>query len=142
MSKAAPGNTVKVHYTGRLKDGTVFDSTVGRDPVVFTIGKGEILPGFEREVIGMTEGETKTAEIDAEDAFGPRREDQVIAIDRSRIPDTIEPEVGGHLQMVKENGETIAITVKEVTDERVVVDANHPLAGQDLTFNIELVEVA
>ncbi len=141
MTRAQKGSTVSVHYTGRLKDDTVFDSSRGGEPLSFTIGTGQIIPGFENGVLGMSPGETKTVVISAEDAYGPYREDQVIDIERTRLPDDLEPEVGQQLQVQQTNGQSAIVTIKEVTDSNVRLDANHPLAGEDLTFEIEMVSV-
>jgi peptidylprolyl isomerase len=141
MSKAKDGDTVKVHYKGTLEDGTVFDTTAGRDPIEFKIGGGEILPGFEQAVVGMASGEKRHAEIAAKDAYGPHQPDRVIEVGRDKFPDEIQPEVGQRLQMVRDGGEALPVTVVEVGEESVTLDANHPLAGKDVTFEIELVEI-
>jgi len=141
MQTAEPGNTVKVHYTGKRQDGSVFDSSAGRDPLEFKIGDGKVMPSFESNVVGMKVGETKTAHIAAQDGFGTRQEEKVIVVERKSFPADIEPRVGRRLQMVSEDGDAVAITVTEVTEKEVTVDANHPLAGEDLTFDIELVEI-
>ena len=141
MSKAQPGNTVSVHYTGKLSDDTVFDSSRDREPLSFEIGAGNVIPGFEQGVVGMEPGDTKIITIDSDKAYGPYREDQVIEIERSRLPDDIEPEVGQQLQVQQANGETAIVVIKDVSDGSVSLDANHPLAGEDLTFEIELVAV-
>lgn len=141
MSKAKQGDTVKVHYKGTLEDGTVFDTTAGRDPLEFTIGGGEILPGFEQAVVGMASGEKRRTEIAAKDAYGEHQTDRVIEVGRDKFPDEIQPEIGQRLQMVREGGEALPVTVVEVGDESVTLDANHPLAGKDVTFEIELVEI-
>lgn len=141
MSKAKQGDTVKVHYKGTLEDGTVFDTTAGREPLKFTIGGGEILPGFEQAVVGMASGEKRRTEIAAKDAYGERETDRVIEVGRDKFPDEISPEVGQRLQMVREGGQALPVTVVEVGEESVTLDANHPLAGKDVTFEIELVEI-
>lgn len=141
MPEAQQGNTVSVHYTGKLKDDTVFDSSRGGDPLSFEIGSGQIIPGFEKGVVGMSPGETKMVEISSEEAYGPYREDQVVEVEREKLPDDIDPEVGQQLQVQQTNGQTAVVTIKEVTPSAVMLDANHPLAGKDLTFEIELVSV-
>ncbi len=141
MSKAKEGDTVSVHYTGKLEDDTIFDSSRDREPLSFAIGEGQVIPGFEKEVVGMTPGDTKTITIDSENAYGPYRDDQIIAVERDRLPDEIEPEVGRQLQVQQENGSTAVVVITDVTDEAVTLDANHPLAGKDLTFDLELVKV-
>ena len=141
MSKAQTGDTVSVHYTGKLADDTVFDSSRDREPLSFEIGAGNVIPGFEQGVVGMEPGDTKTITIDSDKAYGPYREDQVIEVERSRLPDDIEPEVGQQLQVQQANGQTAIVVIKDVSDGSVALDANHPLAGEDLTFEIELVSV-
>lgn len=141
MTQANLGNTVKVHYTGKLEDGTVFDTSTDRAPLEFTIGQGQIIPGFEQAVIGMQPGETKTATISSDDAYGPHRDDMVIEVDRSHFPPDLEPEVGQQLQLRQSNGQSIVVLVTDVSEQSATLDANHPLAGKDLTFEIELVEV-
>ncbi len=141
MSKAKEGDTVFVHYTGKLEDDTVFDSSRDRDPLSFAIGEGKVIPGFEEQVIGMAPGESKTITIDSENAYGPYREDQVIEVERDRLPDEIEPEVGHQLQVQQANGSTSVVVITDLTDDTVTLDANHPLAGKDLTFDLELVKV-
>lgn len=141
MTNAKEGDTVFVHYTGKLDDDTVFDSSRDREPLSFAIGEGKVIPGFEKEVVGMTPGDTKTITIGSEQAYGPYRDDQVIEVERERLPDEIEPEVGHQLQVQQADGSTSVVVIKDVTEEKVVLDANHPLAGQDLTFDLELVKV-
>ncbi|GAB4344829.1 MAG: peptidylprolyl isomerase [Candidatus Abyssubacteria bacterium] len=142
MAQAKSGDTVKVHYTGKLDDGTVFDSSVGREPLEFTLGGGQVIQGFEEAVVGMEPGETKTANVAAEKAYGPHREEMVVPVNRGEFPEHIEPEVGQQLQMRRTDGRSIVVTVTDVSETTVTLDANHPLAGKDLTFDIELVEVA
>ena len=142
MAEANKGNTVKIHYTGRLDDGTVFDSSREREALGFTLGEGMVIPGFEAAVEGMAVGDTKTATIPAEDAYGERREDLFLTVERARLPDGMDPEVGQPLQMRAEDGQAVPVVVTEVRDEAVVLDANHPLAGRDLIFEIEVVEIS
>jgi peptidylprolyl isomerase len=141
LSEATSGNTVRIHYTGRLDDGTVFDSSEGREPLSFTLGEGKVIPGFEAAVVGMGAGDTKSAVIPAEEAYGPRRDDLVLRVERERLPEGIDPEPGQALQMQTEEGQVVPVTVTEVDEAAVILDANHPLAGRDLTFEIEVVEV-
>ena len=141
MTEVTEGNTVKVHYTGTLDDGTVFDSSVGGDPLEFTIGQGQMIPGFERGVVGMELGETRTLVIAADQAYGVHRPDGVFEIDRSEIPTTIPLEVGMQLQATGPGGRPVTMTVAAVSEDKVTMDANHPLAGKDLTFQIEVVEI-
>lgn len=142
MSEAKKGNTVSIHYTGRLSDGTVFDSSKERDPLEFKLGEGRVIPGFEKAVEGMETGESKTAEISSGEAYGPRKEELVMEIPRDRLPEGMDPDVGDQLQMTTADGQVVPVRVADADDGSVTVDANHPLAGQDLTFDIELVEVS
>ena len=142
MTEATEGNTVKVHYTGKLDDGTVFDSSEGREPLEFTIGQGQMIPGFERGVVGMEVGETRTLVIAADQAYGIHRPDGVFELDRSEIPTTIPLEVGMQLQATGPGGQPVTMTVAALSDDKVTMDANHPLAGKDLTFEIELVGIS
>jgi len=141
MSQAQSGNTVLVHYTGTLDDGTVFDSSRERDPLKFTLGEGQVVPGFEEAVMGMEAGEKKSATLPPEQAYGPRRDEMVIEVGREKLPDNLEPAVGQRLQMQQEGGQSFVVKVSAVSDETVTLDANHELAGQALTFDLELVEV-
>ncbi|MBP5858977.1 peptidylprolyl isomerase [Marivibrio halodurans] len=141
MSAAKDGDTVKVHYTGRLEDGSEFDSSRQREPIEFKIGDGEILPGVEQAVVGLEPGGTNEVTLPADDAYGPRRDDMIQEIERSVLPQEIEPEVGLQLQAQSPNGQPLLLTITDVGEEKVTVDANHPLAGKDLTFEVELVEV-
>lgn len=142
MSQAKKGDNVKIHYKGTLEDGSVFDTSEGRDPLGFTIGSGQVIPGFEEAVMGMSTGESKNVTIPAAKAYGPRNDELLLPIPRNQVPADINPEVGQQLQMSGPNGEPVVVAVVEVTDEQVMLDANPPLAGKDLTFDIELVEIA
>ena len=142
MAEVKANDTVKVHYTGRLSDGTVFDSSLSREPLEFTIGQKMVIPGFEEGIIGMTVGETRTVSIASQDAYGPYLEDLVGSIKRTQIPPNIDLQVGGILQMQTPDGGTMLVVVKALTDEAVTLDANHPLAGKDLAFDINLLEIA
>ncbi len=142
MVQAKPGDTVKIHYTGKLDDGTVFDSSDNREPLEFTINEGQVIPGFEQAVVGMTPGESKTEKIPMHQAYGPHREEMVLEVSREQIPPDLQPEVGQQLQIQQPNGQPVAVFVTDVTDAKVTLDANHPLAGEDLTFDIHLVEIA
>jgi peptidylprolyl isomerase len=141
MAQAADGNQVRIHYTGRLDDGTVFDSSQGRDPLGFTLGEGQVIPGFEAAVRGMSVGESKTAVIPPEKAYGAPSDELYLEVPKAQMPDGFEPEVGGALQMTTPDGRPVPVRVHEVQDEKVILDANHPLAGERLTFDIELVEI-
>ncbi len=142
MVQAKAGDTVKIHYPGKLDDGTVFDSSVNREPLEFTLSGGQVIPGFDQAVVGMSPGETKTQKIPMDQAYGPYREEMVVEIAREQMPPDLQPEVGQQLQIQQANGETVPVMVTVVTDSTVTLDANHPLAGEDLTFDIQLVEVS
>lgn len=141
MAKAKHGDTVKVHYTGTLEDGTTFDSSRERGPLEFEIGSGMVIPGFEQAVEGMSPGETRTETFGPEQAYGPHEEGMTMKVERSRIPAGLELQAGQRLQVKSPAGETSAVTITEVTPTSVTLDANHPLAGKDLSFEIELVEI-
>ena len=140
--QAKRGDTVQVEYTGTLEDGTVFDSSTGRAPLEFTIGSGQLIPGFDQAVIGMKVGEKKTVTIPAEEAYGPRHDEMVIEVEREKIPSDIEPVVGMMLASTQQDGSKVVFTITDISDNNTVtLDANHPLAGKDLTFEIELVKI-
>lgn len=141
MPAAKSGDTVLVHYKGTLEDGSIFDSSENRDPLQFCLGDQNIIPGFQNAVLGMAKGETKTTTIGADEAYGPHRPDMVIEFDREDVPNGVEPEVGQRLELQADQGYTLPARVVEVTDSAIKVDANHPLAGKQLTFEIELVEI-
>ena len=140
-AKAKNGDTVKVHYTGKLEDDTVFGTSADSEPPQFEIGAGQIIKGFEQAILGMEAGETKTTIVEAENAYGPHRKEMVLEVERNRLPEDIEPKVGDQLQINQQENQPVLVTVTEVTDMQVILDANHPLAGKDLTFDIELVEI-
>ena len=142
MTQAKTGDTVKVHYTGKLDDGTIFDTSADREPLEFTIGNGQLIPDFEQAIIGMNPDESKTIQIPADKAYGPYREDMVMKIERNQLPPEIEPKVDQKLQMRHSNGQATVVTVIEVSESQVTLDGNHPLAGKDLTFDIQLTEIA
>ncbi|HEU5012799.1 MAG TPA: peptidylprolyl isomerase [Roseiflexaceae bacterium] len=141
MAQAKSGDTVSVHYTGTLGDGTVFDSSQNREPLVFTIGAGQVIPGFDQAVLGLEPGQTREVTIPAGEAYGEHTDDLVFDVDRDQLPADISPSVGDQYQMPQPDGQTVIVTVQDVTPEQVTFDANHPLAGQDLTFDIELVSI-
>ena len=140
MTQAKEGDTVKVHYTGKLVDGTQFDTSTDDDPLEFTIGQGQLIAGFEQAVIGMSPGESKTAEISAEEAYGSHNEELVLQVDRGEFPDHISPSKGQQLKM-QQDDRVFTVMVTDVSGSDVTLDANHPLAGRDLVFDIELVEI-
>jgi len=142
MAQAKLGDNVKVHYTGKLDDDIIFQTSIGRKPLEFTIGDERIIPAFEQAIVGMSPGESKNIKVSAEEAFGPYREELVQAVDRSRFPADLEPEVGQRLNMSGDAERTVEVTVIDFSESSVTLDANHPLAGEDLAFDIELIEIA
>jgi peptidylprolyl isomerase len=140
MAEARAGDTVHVHYTGTLRDGTEFDSSRSRAPLEFTLGAGQVVPGFEAAVLGMQHGESKTVTIAAEDAYGQPHDELLLRVPREQVPPHITLEVGQQLQLGTGN-EAMVVEVRELHDDHVVLDGNHPLAGEDLTFALELVRI-
>lgn len=140
MTEVKTGDTVRIHYTGTLKDGTTFDSSRGRDPLEFQVGAGQIISGLDEALPGMEVGQSKTVEVQCADAYGPVVPEMRQDVPREGIPDDIPLDPGTQLQMQTPEGKVLPVTVIQATDETVTLDANHPLAGQDLTFDIELVE--
>lgn len=141
MTQVKTGDTVRIHYTGTLADGATFDSSDGRDPLEFTVGSGQIIPGLDRELPGMAVGDKKTVVIAPADAYGESHADAVQAIPRSNVPPEIPLELGLQLQMQSPSGQVVPVTVVAITEDEVTLDANHPLAGKELTFAIELVSI-
>ena len=136
------GDTVQVNYTGKLADGSVFDSSVGREPFEFTLGAAQAVRGFDKAVLGMKVGEKKTVTIPADEAYGPHLDEMVVEVPREKLPSTIDPKVGQMLEATQKDGRKIVFTITNVSDNNTVtLDANHPLAGKDLTFDIELVKI-
>jgi peptidylprolyl isomerase len=142
MSHAKEGDTVKTHYTGKLDDGTEFDSSAGGEPLEFVLGSGQVIPGFESAVEGMAVGDSKTVRIEADNAYGPRHDQLVQEVPRSALPEELTPEEGMTLQSTTPDGQVAMLKVTEVSEETITVDANHPLAGEALNFEIELVAIA
>jgi peptidylprolyl isomerase len=138
MAQATAGDTVKVDYTGRFEDGTVFDSSENREPLEFTIGEGQVIPGFEQGVEGMSPGEEKTITISADDAYGPHHEELVMVVDRGEFPPDMELSVGDVLQLRQPDGGVALARVTDLDDSNATIDANHPLAGKDLIFDVKL----
>jgi FKBP-type peptidyl-prolyl cis-trans isomerase 2 len=136
------GQKVKIHYTGTLDDGSQFDSSAGREPLEFEMGAGMVIPGFEAGVQAMEVGEKKSIHIPAVEAYGEKREDMVMEFERTQLPEGLEPEVGMGLQMQGPQGQPVPVQIAAVTETTVTIDANHPLAGQNLNFELELVSVA
>jgi peptidylprolyl isomerase len=140
MAAAQSGDTVRVHYTGTLGDGSVFDSSREREPLEFQLGTGQVIPGFETAVTGLEPGQERRVTIPSDQAYGPRRDEMIVTVGREVFPPSIDPQVGQMLQM-SQGDQALRVTVTDVSDAGVTLDANHPLAGQDLTFDIELVEI-
>ncbi len=141
MTEVKMGDTVRIHYTGTLANGETFDSSQGRDPLEFTVGAGQIIPGLDRAIPGMEIGESKTVEVACDEAYGAADPQARQQVPRDQIPDTIPLDPGTRLQMQTPQGQVVPVTVAEVTDTAVILDANHPLAGEDLKFEIEVVGV-
>lgn len=149
MAKAKEGDRVRVHYTGRLDDGSVFDSSecganeCGHEhgPLEFTLGAGEVIPGFDACVLGLSVGEEKSVHIPAAEAYGERMDEMVAEVPRGDLPPEMKPEVGQQLEVTQEDGQVFPVLVIDVNDEIMTIDANHPLAGQALNFDIRLVEI-
>ena len=142
MQQAKSGDTVKVHYHGRLTDGTTFDSSNGREPLEFKVGSGQVIKGFDEGVTGMAVGDKKTVQIPVNDAYGPKDESMVIEFPVENFPPDMKPEEGMQLNMTNGSGQVIPVVIVEVGEETVILDANHPLAGQDLIFDLEMVDIA
>ncbi|MBQ2260189.1 MAG: peptidylprolyl isomerase [Loktanella sp.] len=141
MTQAKAGDTVQIHYTGTLNDGATFDSSAGRDPLEFVVGSGQIIPGLDAAIPGMTVGDKKTVQVPCADAYGELNPEARQAIPRAEIPADIPLDPGTQLQMQTPQGQVVPVTVAEVTEAEVTLDANHPLAGKDLTFDIEMVAI-
>ena len=137
---AKRGDRVKVHYTGSLEDGTVFDSSAGREPLGFVIGSGQVIAGFDEALLGMSVGERKTVSIPVEKAYGPRKDELVLNAPLDQVPPDLKPEIGMMLEVGGMAGELMRVVVTDISDTHIVLDANPPLAGKDLIFQIELVE--
>ncbi len=142
MSKAKDGDTVKVHYTGKLENGTVFDTSTDRQPLELTLGSGKIIPGFEKGITGMGVGDRKTITVLPEEAYGPSRKELIVDIKKTDLPEDITPAIGKQLQVQQKDGNPIEITITDMDEDTVTLDANHPLAGNTLLFEVELVEIA
>jgi len=141
MQQVKKGDTIKVHYHGKLVDGTTFDSSEGREPLEFEVGSGMVIPGFDDGVTGMSIGEKKTVQIPADEAYGPLQEDMILEFPKDKFPADMVPEEGMQLSMNNGQGQEFQVLIKEIKEEVVVLDANHPLAGKDLIFDLELVEI-
>jgi peptidylprolyl isomerase len=141
MTQVKVGDTVRIHYTGTLNDGSTFDSSEGRDPLQFEVGSGQIIPGLDKELPGMAVGDKKTVNIPAAEAYGEKNPQMQQAIPREQIPANIPLELGMRLQMQTPEGQVIPVTVAAVDEQTVTLDANHPLAGKDLTFDFQVVSI-
>lgn len=141
MSKAEKGDSVRINYTGTLADGTVFDTSDGRESLTVSLGSGQVIPGLEEALVGMSPGESKEVTIPVDKAYGPRKEEMVLVVPIAQVPSDLNPEVGQSLEMGGPQGQLIVVKVVEVTDENVTLDANPPLAGHELNFHIELVGI-
>ncbi|MDP9041912.1 MAG: peptidylprolyl isomerase [Bacteroidota bacterium] len=141
MMAVQSGNTIKIHYHGRLSDGTTFDTSEGRSPLEFTVGSGSVIKGFDDGVQGMSVGEKKTIEIPFEQAYGPEDPSMIVEFPIDRLPQELEPEIGMQLNMNNEEGQQFPVVITDITEENIVLNANHPLAGKDLIFDLELVEI-
>lgn len=141
MTKAKTGDTVRINYTGRLSDGTEFDSSAGREPLQFTLGAGQVIAGLEAHVTGMEKGTKSTVTIPPEEAYGPRREEAIRTLDRANVPAELDLKVGAQLQARTADGDVLPVTVVDFDEARVKIDTNHPLAGRELVFDVELVEI-
>lgn len=141
MPQAKKGDNVKVHYHGKLTDGTTFDSSEGREPLAFELGSGQVIPGFDNGVTGLEIGEKKTITIPVEEAYGPQQEELVFEFPKAQFPPEMNPEVGMALNMRNDQEQVIPVVIIEVKEDSVVLDANHPLAGKDLIFDLELVDI-
>ena len=141
MQKVNTGDKVRVHYNGKLRTGETFDSSDGREPLEFTVGSGQVIRGFDEGVKGMQVGDKRTVEIEVDDAYGQKSQEMIIEFPKAQFPDDMNPEVGQQLMMSNGAGQSFPVTIMEIKEDSVMLDANHPLAGQDLIFDIELVEI-
>jgi len=141
MTQAKSGDIVKIQYTGRLDDNSVFETSVDRDPIQLTIGKGRTIPALEESIIGMERGESKTVEISAGQAYGVYHQELVHKVSRKVLPADMEPKIGQRLKATSMDGRAFSVTIRDISEKTVTMDANHPLAGKDLTYDIELVAI-
>lgn len=141
MQQIKSGDKVKVHYHGKLTNGETFDTSDGRDPLEFTVGAGQVIKGFDDALMDMTVGEKKTVQIPVAEAYGERKDDMIVEYPRQEFPEEMKPEVGMQLNMSDNQGNNFPVVITEVKDEVVILDANHPLAGQDLIFDLEVVSI-
>jgi len=141
MTQAKNGDNVQVHYTGTLEDGTVFDTSRSRSPLQFTLGEGRLIPGLEEAVTGMNRGDAKKVTIPPDKAYGQQRDELIVNMDRTQLPADVQPVVGQRLEITQANDQNVLVTVTDVTDSSITLDANHPLAGKALVFELELMEI-
>jgi FKBP-type peptidyl-prolyl cis-trans isomerase 2 len=141
MTQAKEGDTVRIHYTGKLDDGSVFDTSEGKEPLEFTLGQQMVIPGFEKAVVGMNPGEKQQVRIEPDDAYGSYEDELLFDVNRSDLPNDIDPQKGMVLRVSSQSGDVSNVVIQEVHDDHITLDANHPLAGKPLNFDIELVEV-
>jgi len=141
MANAQKGDKVFVHYVGKLDDGSVFDSSINSNPLEFTIGDGSIIPGFEEAIIGLEEGQKKSFTVKSEDAYGPYYNERVIVINKTQLPPDLDPQIGDKLQGQQPDGSVVLFSVIDRNEDEITLDGNHPLAGKDLNFEIELVKI-
>lgn len=141
MAQVKQGDTVKVNYTGKLSDGTIFDSSIGRHPMQFTMGKSQLIAGFEKAVLGMAAGDKKTVVIPCAEAYGPRQDSSITEVERKNLPTDPDAKVGQRLELTQEDDSTILVTVTGASETSLTLDSNHPLAGKDLTFEIEVLSI-
>jgi peptidylprolyl isomerase len=141
MTQVKQGDTVTVHYKGKLDTGKVFYDSTDGDPLQFIVGNDSTIPGFDQAVTGMQPGESKTFDITAKDAYGPHEEKLVMTIDRKTLPQDLKPKIGDRLRLHRKDGHAMGVSVIDISESRMTIDANHPLAGEDLTFDIQLIEI-
>jgi peptidylprolyl isomerase len=142
MAQAKKGDSVKINFTGKLEDGSVFANTADGEPLEFKLGEGKIIPGIENAVEGMNVGESKSVEVPPEDAYGQRREELIQVVSRDKFPKNVEPRVGQQFEVSQQQGQSMVVRVVDTSEQSVTLDGNHPLAGRDLTFDLELLEVS
>lgn len=141
MTQAKNGDNVQVHYTGTLEDGTVFDTSRSRSPLQFTLGEGRLIPGLEEAVVGMNAGDAKKVTIPPDKAYGQQRAELIVNMDRKQLPGDVQPVVGQRLEITQANDQNVLVTVTDVAESSITLDANHPLAGKALIFELELMEI-
>ncbi len=141
MARAKNGDMVSVHYTAKLEDGEVVDSTAQQEPWRFKLGESRVIAGFEEAVVGMSPGESKTVKVSSDKAYGPHRKERLLVVDRDRLPKHVKPKVGQYLRIPQGDGTVATVTVAGISESKVTIDTNHPLAGKNLVFDIELVEI-